>query len=183
MQKRNNAYEKLIKEAMALPKRDPRPVPKRDQSLWNRLSAKHNLKAVTKTAVGSVYNIIVSATFGSRTLEERVPVDRLHRHMALHLNRLVAVAMIQDGQLPMNIYVVDRFLSHIDFGNGRVISLRVQLHHQPYRVNPTLASFVVEESKDLHPHEHLFEHFEFDLVDRVPVVTNGGGSTKGRKGR
>jgi hypothetical protein len=184
MMRSRNVYNTIIKEAIALPKKDPRPLPvKQNKTLWHRLSKKRSLKADTDYVVDRAYSILASAGFGTRVLEERVPVTKLHKHMAIHLNRLVATAIMRDGQLPMSIHVADRFLSHVDFGHGRVITLRVQLHHQPYRVNPTLGSFIVEESKDLHPHEALFKHFEFDLVpDRYPPPS-GDGSTKERKER
>jgi hypothetical protein len=176
-----NMYDDLIEAALALPKREPRSVPKQDLSVWSRLFQKRSLKEDIKTSTVAVYNVYASAQFGTRVLAEKVPVTELHKTMAMIINRLVATAIIRKGQLPMSILVANRFSATIDFGQGRVVALRVQLHHQPYRVNPTYASFIVEESKDLHPHEALFEHFEFDLVlDRYPPPS-GDGSTKGRK--
>jgi hypothetical protein len=181
MMRKRNVYDIIIKEAVALPKKDPRPPQKQDKTIMARLLEKRSIKRDTRDVARAAYSILASAAFGTRVLEEKVPVTKLHKHMAIHLNRLVATAIMRDGQLPMSIHVADRFLSHVDFGHGRVITLRVQLHPQPYRVNPTYASFVVEESEDLHPHEHLFKHFEFDLVpDRYPPPS-GDGSTKGRK--
>lgn len=154
-----NRYRRVIDLALSLPEYQPptiEPVTQQ-QSRIEKLKDKLMRPRRIKDDVQRAYSIFVSAARGHITLEDRVPASELHRHMALHINRLTAEAMLRGG-LPMSIHVFDRFLSFIDFGKGRVLRLHVQLHSRPK--SQSAASFIVEEAPDA----------DLSIFDQVPHI-------------
>ena len=156
MQKqKQTVYRKLIDGARSLPIHEPKkvePVKFRKRVLDVLMTP----RSARRVAVDA-YNILTDVrVIGSTVIAKSIPVDQLHKAMAIQINRFTSQA-IMSGGLPMSVHVVDRFKTVIDFGGGRCITIRVQLDMQPEQ--RSTASFVVEES--------TFEEINFDLVEPI----------------
>ena len=152
--KKPSVYRKLIDGARSLPEHEPRKVEpvKLREKVRDMLMTPRSAKRVAVDA----YNILTDVrVIGSTVIAKRIPVDQLHRAMAIHVNRFTSQAIMQGG-LPMSVHVVDRFKTIIDFGGGRCITIRVQLDMKPE--TQSTANFIVEESSK------TFEEIDFDLV-------------------
>lgn len=154
--KQENVYRKIIDNALAMPIRDPRPIPEpvpRRKKVAAALTTRINARRVALNA----YNILIDAIANDPLmLAEEIPADKLHLQMAIEINRLSSEAIMRGG-LPLSIHIYDRFQSFIDFGHGRTMRLFVQLVTRPQQAST--ANFIVEESGE-------FEEIDFNLTDK-----------------
>lgn len=152
----------LVEAAASLPKRDPKPLPPRDPSLWKKIfTERKTTKEHIRDVSSAAYRVLASAMLGTTVLEERVPIAQVDKRLCYHLQTFVAAAMMR-GRLPLTIHMTDRYQAHLDFGHGRVLSLRVQLHGMTDVRAPTVGSFLVE--------EHALPSPEFDVFGRPDQI-------------
>lgn len=157
---RKNQYRDLIDSTLSMPKYQPpkiEPVPlSKIEKMKDALTRQRQMTDAARDAF-SIYVTAKRLLSKPKRLEKNVPIDQLHRHMAMHINRFTAEAILRGG-LPMSIRVFDRFKAFIDFGDGRTLMLHTRI--QSHETERSTASFEVTEQLGA----------DLSIFDQVPHI-------------
>jgi hypothetical protein len=159
MQKKT-VYDRLVETALAMPKYEP---PKYEP-VEKPTIAKRVTESLTKKrdVVESAYVVYAAIRRRRMKLSKPIPVSKVSDALADHVTAFIRVAIVR-GQVPLNVYIFDRFAAWLDWGHGRYLRIEVEIDTKP--TEASTASFVVEPAT-----ESDFQQYKREVNDIKSAV-------------